>query len=45
MKKTWKTLLPTVLKVGEINLKCMALLDKANTETYGTPEPTTCYTY
>ena len=33
-------LLPTVLKVGEINLKCMALLDKANTETYGTPEPT-----
>ena len=35
-----ETLLPTVLKVGEINLKCMALLDKANTETYGTPEPT-----
>ena len=33
-------LLPTVLKVGEINLKCIALLDKANTETYGTPEPT-----
>ena len=33
-------LLPKVLKVGEINLKCMALLDKANTETYGTPEPT-----
>ena len=35
-----EALLPTVLKVGEINLKCMALLDKANTETYGTPEPT-----
>ncbi|WP_027406727.1 hydroxylamine reductase [Anaerovibrio sp. RM50] len=35
------TLLPIVLKVGEINLKCMALLDKANTETYGSPEPTT----
>ena len=35
-----ETLLPVVLKVGEINLKCMALLDKANTETYGTPEPT-----
>ena len=35
-----ETLLPTVLKVGEINLKCMALLDKANTKTYGTPEPT-----
>ena len=34
-------LLPVVLKVGEINLKCMALLDKANTETYGTPAPTT----
>ena len=38
-------LLPAVLKVGEINLKCMALLDKANTETYGTPEPTDGYTY
>ncbi|WP_414732118.1 hydroxylamine reductase [Acetobacterium carbinolicum] len=33
-------LLPLVLKTGEINLKCMALLDKANTETYGTPVPT-----
>ena len=33
-------LLPIVLEVGEINLKCMALLDKANTETYGNPEPT-----
>ena len=32
-------LLPIVLKVGEINLKCMALLDKANTQTYGTPSP------
>ena len=29
------------MEVGEVNLKCMALLDKANTETYGTPEPTT----
>ena len=28
-----------VLKTGEINLKCMELLDKANTETYGKPEP------
>ena len=36
-----ETLLPVVLKVGEINLKCMALLDKANTETYGTPKPVT----
>lgn len=34
-------LLPIVLKVGEMNLACMALLDKANTETYGTPVPTT----
>ena len=34
-------LLPLVLKVGEINLKCMALLDKANTDTYGMPQPTT----
>lgn len=34
-------LLPLVLKTGEINFKCMALLDKANTETYGTPVPTT----
>ena len=30
-------LLPVVMKVGEINLKCMALLDQANTETYGNP--------
>lgn len=33
-------LLETTLKVGEVNLKCMALLDKANTDTYGTPTPT-----
>lgn len=33
-------LLPVVMGVGEANLKCMALLDKANTETYGTPVPT-----
>lgn len=33
-------LLPVVLKVGEVNLKCMELLDLANTETYGTPVPT-----
>lgn len=33
-------LLPIVLKTGEINLKCMELLDKANTEVYGTPTPT-----
>ncbi len=33
-------LLPIVMEVGEINLRCMALLDKANTETYGNPAPT-----
>ena len=33
-------LLPIVLQVGEINLKCMELLDRANTKTYGNPEPT-----
>ena len=33
-------LLPVVMEVGEINLRCMALLDRANTETYGHPEPT-----
>ena len=33
-------LLPVVMEVGEVNLKCMALLDKANTETYGHPVPT-----
>lgn len=32
-------LLPIVIEVGEVNLKCMELLDKANTETYGTPNP------
>ena len=32
-------LLPIVMEVGEKNLKCMALLDKANTESYGTPVP------
>ena len=34
-------LLPIVMEVGEKNLKCMALLDKANTESYGTPTPAT----
>ena len=35
-----KELLNLVLKTGEINLKCMELLDKANTETYENPIPT-----
>lgn len=38
-KLDMEQLLPVVMKVGEINLKCMALLDKANTETYGHPAP------
>ncbi|WKY49257.1 hydroxylamine reductase [Eubacteriaceae bacterium ES3] len=33
-------LLPIVLETGTVNLTCMELLDKANTETYGTPVPT-----
>ena len=33
-------LLPITMEVGEVNLKCMALLDQANTESFGTPVPT-----
>lgn len=33
-------LLNLVMECGKINLETMELLDKANTETYGTPEPT-----
>lgn len=33
-------LLPLVLKTGEVNFKCMAMLDRANTESYGNPVPT-----
>lgn len=32
-------LLPMTLEVGEANLKCMALLDLANTESFGHPAP------
>lgn len=32
-------LLPVVLEVGKYNLSCMELLDRANTETFGTPVP------
>ena len=38
---TVESLLPLVLKTGEINLACMALLDKANTNSFGIPVPTT----
>lgn len=33
-------LLPVVMKVGEINLICMELLDRANTKAFGHPTPT-----
>ncbi|HAV21044.1 MAG: hydroxylamine reductase [Bacillota bacterium] len=33
-------LLGTALRVGELNVRSMALLDKANTEAYGDPVPT-----
>ena len=34
------TLFGLLMEFGQINLKCMALLDRANTETYGNPVPT-----
>lgn len=34
-------LLPIIMEAGEKNLTIMALLDRANTETYGTPAPVT----
>ena len=34
-------LLPVVLEVGKVNLSCMEMLDKANTETFGAPVPVT----
>ena len=33
-------LLPIVMELGKVNLDCMELLDRANTEAYGTPVPT-----
>ena len=38
--KTPDELLALVLKTGEINLRCMALLDAANTGAFGDPVPT-----
>jgi hydroxylamine reductase len=38
---TMQDLLPVTMEVGQVNLKCMEMLDKANTDTYGTPIPTT----
>ncbi|MCQ4637303.1 hydroxylamine reductase [Anaerovorax odorimutans] len=37
---TMEELLPVVMETGKVNLKCMELLDKANTTVYGTPAPT-----
>jgi len=37
---TMDDLLPLVMETGQVNLKCMELLDKANTESYGNPVPT-----
>ena len=39
-EETMDALLPLVLKTGEVNLKCMELLDKANRESFGEPVPT-----
>lgn len=33
-------LLPVVMEAGKVNLTCMELLDRANTETFGMPVPT-----
>ncbi len=38
--KDVEALTAMALKVGEVNLRVMELLDKANTDTYGHPEPT-----
>ena len=32
-------LLPIVMEVGQVNFKCMEMLDRANTETFGNPVP------
>ena len=40
LERTMEELLPLVMEVGEVNIKCMALLDKANTDTFGIPSPT-----
>ena len=39
-EKTMEALLEIVMEAGAVNLKCMKLLDKANTETYGITAPT-----
>ena len=39
--KDVQELLPVAMEVGKVNLDCLALLDQANTNTYGTPQPQT----
>jgi len=39
-EKSVDELLGLVMELGNVNFDCMALLDKANTTTYGTPTPT-----
>ena len=38
---TMNQLLPIVMEVGQVNYKCMEMLDRANTEPFGNPEPAT----
>ena len=38
-ERTMENLLGVVMETGAVNFKCMELLDKANTETYGIPAP------
>lgn len=37
---TPKEWIDLIMEFGQVNFKCMELLDRANTETFGTPEPT-----
>ena len=39
-EKTSDEMLALVMELGNVNLKCMELLDAANTGAYGTPSPT-----
>lgn len=43
-QKSVEELLALALKVGEMNLKVMGLLDRAHNETFGSPEPTPVFT-
>jgi hydroxylamine reductase len=38
--KTADELLALIMELGNVNLKCMEILDTANTDTYGKPTPT-----